>query len=137
MTMTTELLKPWMIVQSLTVEALEVATVKGVGTVEMRAVARAGETILTGATEWPLIKGAARAENAASVGTEAGAEAWIEREAWIVNTNNPEAEGGALIDTIPMTMGMMEAGVYQEIMTGDLVLTLSVGGKPRVVAEIG
>lgn len=123
--------------QSLTVEALEAATVKGVGTAEMQAGVRAGETTLTGATEWPPIKGATTAENAASVGNEAGAVAWIEREAWTVNTNGPEAEGGALIDMIPMIMGMMEAGVYQEIMTGSLVLTLSVGGKQRVVAKIG
>lgn len=102
--MTLELLKLWRAFPNLMAEALEVATAKGIGRMEMEAVARVGETALIGATGLTKRGDAATAEIAVISKIEVAVEAWTEREAWTVNTQDPKAEAGAWIGMVHMNV---------------------------------
>lgn len=135
--MTTGPLKLWIVVPILMAEALEVATVKGVGIVGMGAGARAGETTWTRATGLAATGGASTAESAATVAIKIAAGAWTERGASTTNTKDPEAEAGAWIERMNMTGAMVAVGVCPETTTGEPVLKPLVRGKPRAGAETG
>lgn len=107
--------------QNLMAEVLEVATVKGAGTVGMEVVARAGETASIETTE--LIGVATTVRSAATAGIGVGAGAWTEKEAWIVNTKDPEAGAGVLTEMICTTVAIVAIGACQEIMIGGLTLS--------------